>query len=167
MSPAAARRIGRRPGLPWRRAHGKRRLAADEERNSRWNWTATAERAKGGRDKRRRIEREDVINADAPASHRRGPEASQASGRGSLNPIHGNGKVAHTAMVAIRAALTKRLIGGIAERKSIQAETALAAADALSWDSDHAQSGWTSVATALGVFANTARGSVPRAVVVC
>jgi hypothetical protein len=49
-------------------------------------------------------------------------------------------------MVAITAALTKLPIRVIVKGKTARAETALGAADAPLWDSDHTKSGWMNVA---------------------
>jgi hypothetical protein len=48
-------------------------------------------------------------------------------------------------MVAIAAALTKPPFRVIVQGKTAPAETALGAADAPSWDSDHAKAGWMHV----------------------
>jgi hypothetical protein len=65
---------------------------------------------------------------------RRGAEGVQI-------PIYGNEKLTYTVVVAITAALTKLPLWVIVKGKTARAETALGAADAPSWDSEHAQSG--------------------------
>jgi hypothetical protein len=89
-----------------------------------------------------------VINADESAflpyvagayrRARRGVEGVQI-------PFHGNEKLTYTVMVAITAALTKLPIRVIVKGKTARAETALGAADASLWDSDHTKSGWMNV----------------------
>jgi hypothetical protein len=90
-----------------------------------------------------------VINADESAFllyvagayrwARRGAEGVQI-------PIYGSEKLTYTVMVAITAALTKLPMRVIVKGKTARAETALGAADARLWDSDHTKSGWMTVA---------------------
>jgi hypothetical protein len=129
-------RTAHRLGLSRRRAHGKKRPAPNEERKA-----AFLEEI---RQLLRTVPREDVINADESAFllyrwARRGAEGVQI-------PIYGNEKLTYTVMVAITAALTKLPIQVIVRGKAARAETALGAADAPLWDSDHTKSGWMNVA---------------------